>query len=1000
MICPRCGRATSFAAGRCSHCGAGVAESGVLTGVVSIDTTGLPPGASFGATIGGATVGGSAGMATAAPTAGTASPDAPGPSHAEPGPLKVGQAFGPRYHIIKLLGAGGMGAVYQAWDAELSVAVALKVIRPGKHRAVSADAEKRFKQELLLARQVTHKHVVRIHDLGELDGIKYLTMPYVQGADLATLLRRDARMPIVQALPLARQIAAGLQAAHEAGVVHRDLKPANIMVSGKDAERQALIMDFGISASADSTDNGAVVGTLEYMAPEQAKGQADARSDIYAFGLIVYEMLTGPRLIADPTPQARVEAMKQRIADGIVSIRTIDAAIPEPLESFVMRCIAPAPADRFQTMTEVNAALGRLRNDGRLLPIAARVTKPMMTASAFVVAMLLVGTYYAARRFVVPPKQHDPVSVLIADFQNQTGDATFDRALAPMIKRGLEEAGFISAYDRQSVRDAFAVQPPARLDESAARELAGKQGVGVVFAGAVEPQGSGFAVSVKALETVTGKVITSAQGRAASKEQILPAVTKLLPTVRKALGDDKSDSGQMFAMASVSATSPEVLRYYAEAREASSNLKYDEAQRDYAKAVELDPKFGIGYEGLAALAWNQQHVEQAQTYVKQALQYVDGMTERERYTTRGLYYTMSGDAQQCVKEYSDLVARYPAEVLAHNNLALCLTYMRNMPRAVDEMKRLTEALPNRALFRINLALYANYASDFSTGLTQGRKLREMGREQWGLFNIALAQVGQGQRQDAASTFEQLATVPRGAPYSVSGLGDLAIQEGRFGDAVAILERGAAADLQAGDKGRAAAKFAALAHAQLMRRANAQAVHAADQALANSTAVKIKFLAGRVYVDAGSNAQANALIADLGAEITAEPQAYAKILSAEMALKQNDSRQAIKLSSDANALLDTWIGHFDLGRAYLAAEAFPQADSEFDRCLKRRGEALALFLDEEPTYGFFPPVYYYQGRVREGLGNAGFADSYRAYLAIRGNSTEDPLVPDVRKRASR
>ncbi|MBI3402119.1 MAG: protein kinase [Acidobacteria bacterium] len=1000
--------------------------------MIPIDTTGLPPGGTFEPTMAG-----SVGPPTVAPTVGeaptiglmpptneatrglaaTMAADAtigdaatmgPTPTfggtgvaaHTEAGPLKVGQSFGPRYQILKLLGAGGMGAVYQAWDAELGVAVALKVIRTSKRR-VSAELEKRFKNELLLARSVTHKNVVRIHDLGEIENTKYITMSFIQGHDLSTLLRGEGKCPIARALVLARQIAAGLEAAHEAGVVHRDLKPANIMISRAGDTELALIMDFGISASAEDATTGGVVGTLEYMAPEQGTGQAvDGRADIYAFGLILYELLTGPRLTTSVTPQMRIEAMKYRTTEGLPSIRSVDATIPSALESVVMRCIERDPAARFQTTTELVAALAALDDKGELIPIARRLTKPMLAAAAAVVVVLLSGTYFFTRRLVTPQKAHDPVSVLIADFQNQTGDATFDHALEPMIKRGLEEAGFISAYDRQGIREALGVQPPPTLDEGAARELAGKQGVGVVFAGTVARQASGYAVSVRALETVTGKVIASARGRAASNDQILRAVTGLIPTVRKALGDTNSDSGQMFAMASVSATSTDVLRYYAAAREASSNLKYDEAQRNYAKAVELDPKFGIGYEGLAALAWNQNHVDEAQTYIKQALGNVDGMTERERYTTRGLYYTMSGDYQSCIKEYSDLVGRYPYEVLAHNNLALCLSYVRNMPRAVAEMKRLTELLPNRALFRINFALYVNYASDFATAEREGRTLREMGREQWGLFNIALAQAGQGALADASSTFQQLAGVPRGASQAASGLGDLAIQEGRFADAVRIFDAGAAADLKAGDRANAAAKFAAIAHAQLMRRATPRALQAAEQALANNKAVKIQFLAGRIYVEAGETTKANQLIADLGSGITAEPQAYAKVLSAEMVLKGNDARQAIKLLSDANTLLDTWIGHFDLGRAYLAANALPQADSEFDRCLKRRGEALALFLDEEPTYGFFPPVYYYQGRVREALGNAGFADSYRAYLSIRGKSTEDPLLPEVRRRASR
>src|SRR2546430_1920809 len=210
-----------------------------------------------------------------------------------------------------------MGAVYQAWDTELSVAVALKVIRTDRRRGGSAspEAEKRFKNELLLARQVTHKNVVRIHDLGEIDGIKYITMPYVEGNDLATALRREGKLPAARTLRLARQIAAGLEAAHGAGVVHRDLKPANIMIG---AEDQVQIMDFGISASREEAASGGIIGTLEYMAPEQGAGAAvDARADIYALGLILYEMLIGARAAPSGTPQDRIDGMKRRFEEGL-----------------------------------------------------------------------------------------------------------------------------------------------------------------------------------------------------------------------------------------------------------------------------------------------------------------------------------------------------------------------------------------------------------------------------------------------------------------------------------------------------------------------------------------------------------------------------------------------------------------------------------------------------------------------------------------------------------
>ncbi len=203
-------------------------------------------------------------------------------------------------------------------------------------------------------------------------------------------------------------------------------------------------------------------------------------------------------------------------------------------------------------------------------------------------------------------------------------------------------------------------------------------------------------------------------------------------------------------------------------------------------------------------------------------------------------------------------------------------------------------------------------------------------------------------------------------------------------------------LKAKSSENATNKFAALAYAQLLRGQKAAAIAAAEKALANGQTVQVRFLAGRVFAEAGDTAQAKKMAESLAKETQAEPQAYGKIIEGKIALTQKDSRLAIKNITEANNLLDTWIGRFELGRAYLAAGQFPEADSEFDRCIKRRGEALELLMDNVVTYGYFPYVYYYQGRVRQGLKTPAFADSYRTYLSFRGQSTEDPLVAEVRK----
>jgi eukaryotic-like serine/threonine-protein kinase len=1060
MVCSRCGRPISSSAGRCRACGGGVATSLLTppTGVASTIRPGSADGIDAPTMIGGAgastilvaqdeaatsfgsdahttfsppdqpTVYAAGDAPTSIPGADTASntfgsdtgTDAgfSGNSPSDHGPLTIGQVFGTRYHIIKLLGVGGMGAVYQAWDEELAVAVAIKVIRPEvmADPMAAADIERRFKRELLLARQVTHRNVVRIHDLGEIGGIKYITMAYVNGADLATLIRKQGRVPAAKTLRIARSVVSGLVAAHTAGVVHRDLKPANIMV---DATDEALIMDFGIARSTaepvartgplspgppgarrsrpkytDATTVGAIVGTVEYMAPEQAKGQdVDQRADIYAFGLILYDLLAGQRR-AELAGSAFGE-LQARMEQAPPAIKSIVPEVPEALDRIVSRCLEPDREKRFQTTVELAAELDRLDDNGEPIPIKRVVGMRMVVAIVTVLLALSVGTWWYLRQ-LIPAAQHEPVSVVIADFQNSTGDPTFDRTLEPILKRALEGAGFISAYDRNGITRTLGVRPPEKLDEAAAREIAVKQGLGVVLSGSIDRQGSGYGISVKALQTVTGVVVASTKARASSKEQVLGTATKLVTTVRKALGDETTESAQIFAMASLSAISLDVVRHYASAMEAVSRNRFEEALQEAAKAVALDPKFGIGYSVLASVSKAVGRQQDAEKYINEALRYLDGMTERERFSARGMFYLITGDYQQCVKEYGDLIARYAADVVARNQLALCSSQLRDLRKAQDEMRHVVEMLPKRTLFRDNLALYSNYASDFQTGEQQARTVDEA--DAYASLALAFAQLGQGQIAEASDTYKKLAGIDSlGASFASSGLADVAVYQGRFSEAMQILEQGAAADLKANNPDRAAAKFAALANAYLSKGQKGRAVSAAEKALQNSKSVSTRFLAARQFVDAGEVGKARALMAGLGSELLAEPQAYAKIIDGQIALRANDVRQAIKLLSDANGVLDTWIGHFDLGRAFLAGRQFIQADSEFDRCLKRRGEALSLFLDEEPTYAYFPQVYYYQGRVREELKNAGFADSYRAYLKIRGESNEDPLLPDVRRR---
>ena len=421
----------------------------------------------------------------------------------------------------------------------------------------------------------------------------------------------------------------------------------------------------------------------------------------------------------------------------------------------------------------------------------------------------------------------------------------------------------------------------------------------------------------------------------------------------------------------------------------------------FAKAVALDPNFGLGYAGMAIASRNLDKQQDAEKYIKEAVRHLDSMTERERYRTRGLFYYLTSDYQQCVKEYGELIARYAADAPARNNLALCLTHLRSMPRALDEMRQVVKILPKRALYRVNLALYAAYSGDAQTAATRSaraapdRRVRPAGA---GVLTDASGAAATGRRHLPALEGH------RRTGRLLRGVGSWRSR------AVRRASRGRRADSDRRRRRRPRRQGNRQGRQQVCRaRLHAGAAAAETRprsrrpisALAKSHAAKIRLLAARVFIDAGALAKAQALADALASELQAEPQAYGKISTGEIALKGGDPRQAIKVADRGERHARHVAGTLRIsGVRYLEAGAFTQADSEFDRCISRRGEALALFLDEEPTFGQFPPVYYYQGRVREGLNTAGYMESYRTYLAIRGQSKDDPLLADARRRAAR
>ncbi len=1011
MVCPRCGHTTPVASGSCASCGAALVGSTVGTGVVAVDTTGLPTGATFGATTGLGAFGDTNAATGTATTGELGTADLGASIAAASGPLKLGQSFGARYHIIKILGMGGMGAVYQAWDAELNVAVALKVIRTDRRRGTaSPEAEKRFKNELLLARQVTHKNVVRIHDLGELDGIKYITMPYVEGDDLATLLHREGKLPVARALRLARQIADGLQAAHEAGVVHRDLKPPNIMVGGAGDDEQALIMDFGISASTVENTAGTVVGTLEYMSPEQGTGKGvDARSDLYAFGLILYEMLTGPRP-GLASGAERVAAMTQRFEAGLPPLRTMDDTIPEPLAALVTRCLERDPAARFQTTAELVAALAALDDAGELIPILARVSRRMMMAAAALVVVLVGGTYFVGRRAApVSPPAHEPVSVLIADFDNRSGDAVFEGSVEQTLAIALEAASYITVFKTNSARSIVAQLAPGkgdRITEEMGQLIARREGLKVMLTGAIEKRPTGYHLEVRASDAATGKLITTTGRDVNDKANVPGSIALIAAKVREALGESKTEMAKLAAAETVTAGSLDAMRAYANAQQLSLTSKFPEALAEYRRAAELDPGFGRAYAGMAGVYANYfKQPEKAEASYQAALKHLDRMTEREKYRTLGTYYMdIARNYEKAIENFETLVKLYPADDGGHGNLALAYVMTgSNLPRAAAEVRKSLEIYPNNTIQRYNYAMYSMYAGDFATAIAEGSRLVKGNPAfEYNYVPIALSQLAQGDAAASRGTYDRLAQVsPIGASFASRGRADLEMYFGHTRAVVGVLRDGIAADRQRKNTVGVEQKSVMLAEAYLALGDRSHAVQAAKEAIALGRHESTLFPAARVLLRARRQDEAGQVATTLENMLQRHTTAYARLITGEIAIERGRIGDGIEAFRDAQKRHDSWFGRFLLGKAYVEAGHFPEALAELDLCVKRRGETTDVFFYDMPTLRYLPALYYWWGRSQEGVGATAEAKKgYEQFLSLRSDANpSDPLAEDARRRIS-
>lgn len=525
--------------------------------------------------------------------------------------LAPGADFGPRYRIEALLGQGGMGRVYKAYDKDLDRLVALKVVRPGA--MAEGDALRRFKQELLLASKISHKNILRIHDMGEVAGVKFITMAFVEGQDLFHILKENPKMPLDRVMNFSRQLAEALAAAHAEGVIHRDLKPQNILVNKDD---QIFVSDFGLAKSFQEsaiamTRTGAFMGTPRYMSPEQVEGKpADQRSDIFAFGLILYEMSTGD---VPYTGESTLKVMYQRIQEKAKSPKLVNPDLPNWYVRVIMHCLERDPAARYQSMYEILADLqgGKSASGSRTVQIQL----PEFTQRRWVwyvagtVALLLI-------LFAIPPVRHLVTGGPAEGTSKVSGVPPLGRgkyvAILPFkilgdpqtlgyVAEGLNDALSTKLFQLKDLHLASDAAVAHISDKDPLEKTARSLGANLIVQGTIQGDADRMAIIINVEDVADGKRLWSQQFNGVPKDL---------------LSIEDQISGQLVTALNVKQTNEELARttirptdneaaydLYLRGRQAyrgRDSMKGTQTAMDYyQQAIQQDPRFALAYTGLA-----------------------------------------------------------------------------------------------------------------------------------------------------------------------------------------------------------------------------------------------------------------------------------------------------------------------------------------------------------------------------------------------------------------
>ncbi len=641
----------------------------------------------------------------------------------------IGQTIS-HYVIIEKLGGGGQGVVYKAEDTRLGRAVALKFLP--ENLAHDPQALERFRREARTASALNHPNICTVYDIDQEEGRAFIAMEYLDGMMLKySIAGRPVDSELL--LTLAIEIADGLDAAHQAGVIHRDIKPANIFVSKRG---HAKILDFGLAkvrfagsalAGTDSVETavlsakdlsvpGAIMGTVGYMSPEQVRGEeVDSRTDLFSFGCVLYEMATGKMPFQGNGP---VDTCAEILRKNPAPPSELNPKVQPKLEDIIQRALEKDRALRYQHAADLRADLRRLKRDwdsqdssdkSRQAP-AGNKPLPWLLAAVLLLMAVVAGWYFVSQR---PAKLTNRANIVLGDFDNKTGDSVFDDTLKQGLAVQLEQTPFLALVSDNKVNQTLKLMGrPAgdRLTPEVTREVCQRTGSKAMVTGSIAGLGSQYVIGLKAADCDSGDVLADVQEQAASKETVLKALGAAAVGLRGKLGESAS-SVRKYATPLPEATTPslEALRAYSQGWRIFDLKGGTEALPYLNRAVELDPNFALAYSALSIVYNNADELGRSAEAARKAYELRAKVSERERLRIEAFYYLgATGELDKAAQAHEIWQQSYPQDVEPYINLSSIAASLGNWDKSLQEAREALRVDPTSGFTAGGAALdYAN-----------------------------------------------------------------------------------------------------------------------------------------------------------------------------------------------------------------------------------------------------------------------------------------------------